>query len=146
MQRARTYPPQTVLTDRTHDFPTHRVVPLRSPGRVPRVHGRAGAKARDGGVDGVAHERIGIDLGRHPLRQLKRSDADDRCPQEPQRDVRIYRRWQDTLVDAALHASEDALLEFGHERELLGTPGRCVARVRSRNTRAKYCGCFLLNS
>ena len=29
---------------------------------------------------------------------------------------------KDTLVDAALHASEDALLEFGHERELLVLP------------------------
>ena len=39
-----------------------------------------------------------------------------------QRDVGIYRRWEDTLVDAALHASEDAVLEFGHERELLVFP------------------------
>ena len=75
----------------------------------------------------------------------KRGDADDRCPQEPQRDVSMHRRWEDPLVDAALHAGEDAVLSSvmkancSYSRPMRGT-------WRSRNTSAKYCGCFLLNS
>jgi hypothetical protein len=79
----------------------------------------ARADAGDRGFDGVAHQRVGIDLLRHAVRQPQRGDTDDGRPQQPQRHLGVRRRRKQAVHDAALHARQRPAAHLGDEREAL---------------------------
>ena len=88
---------------------------------------RTGAETGNRRVYRIEDEAVRIVMC-ESFRETKRSDAHDRRPQQPERDVGVYCGREDARIDAALHLRVKAALQIGHERKSFGTRGQSGAR------------------